>query len=131
MNDPSRQGRLLVVGELKLATKPALGIAVARHLTLPLHISTAFGCLIEDVVGRLDQARRLELPQKVTGADEAHSVVNDSPPPRDVRILEQQKRFGLRIAAHKALENFKRRLFAKRADGPAFLDAALLVDTDF
>jgi len=120
MNDPpSRQGRLLVAGALKLATKPAPSIVIARHLMLPLHISTASGCLLQDVVGRLDQVRRLEFPQKITGADEAHPVVNDRPPPRDVRILEEQKRFGVRIAAQKALQNLERCLLAKRADGPA------------
>ena len=82
------------------------------------------------MISRLDQVCRLKLAQKITGADEAHPFVNDCPPPRDVRILEEQKRFDLRIAAEKALQNLKRCLFAKRANGPALLDSPLLVDTD-
>jgi hypothetical protein len=42
--------------------------------------------------------RRLEIPQEIAGADAAHPFVNDYPPPRDVSILEEEKRFGFPIA---------------------------------
>jgi hypothetical protein len=70
--------------------------ALARRRTLPGQalppdIAAARGGLVEDVIGRLDEARRFQLAQKILGADQTDALIDDGAPPLDVAVLEQQE----------------------------------------
>jgi hypothetical protein len=82
--------------------------------------------LIKNVVGGLDQSRRLQLAQEIAGADQTNTLINDGAAALDVGALEQQQRLGCRIAAQEPLQRLDRGLFAEAADRTTFLEAPLL-----
>ena len=61
----------------------------ADRLALPLDVAALSSGPIEDVIGRLDQARRFKLPQEIASAGEIDAFVDDSAPALDVGVLKK------------------------------------------
>jgi len=78
----------------------------------------------------LNQLRRQELTQKITGADRSDAFIDNGAPPLDIRILERKQRLGAWVAGQEPLQGLNRCLFTEAANGPAFLQTPLLVDAD-
>ena len=97
---------------------------------LPRDIAALRGSLVENVVGRLNGAGRVELAQEIAGADQAHPLINDGAPLLDIGVLEQQQCLGGGVAAQQSAEGFDRRLLAEPANRTALLEPPLLVDVD-
>jgi len=99
----------------------------ARH-PLPFHVAALRGCLIENVVGGLNQVSLLKLAQKIACADQADTFIDDGTTLLDIAVLEQQQRFRGWIAAKKSLQYFDRRLLAEPTDRAAFFKTPLLIN---
>ncbi len=94
---------------------------------LSINISTACGGRVENMVSRLYEPGKLKLTPKLSGADQAGALIDDSAPFAHIAILEQKKCFGIRPASQKTLKRFQSRLLAKATNGAAFLKSALLI----
>jgi hypothetical protein len=73
----------------KMVLKPFAGFKIADRLALPLDVAALSSGPIEDVIGRLDQARRFKLSQEIASADEIDAFVDDSAPALDVGVLKK------------------------------------------
>src|SRR5208282_2516290 len=94
----------------QLCAQPLSRGGVSARFPLSFDVAALRSGSIENEVRRLDQSRRLEFSQEITGADQAHAFVDDRAASLDIGVLEQQERFGLRIAAQKPVERLDRRL---------------------
>lgn len=110
----------------QLSTQSITRRAVLIGGTLPFDVVALCRGLIEDAVGGLDQPGCFQLAQKIAGADQADTLIDDGAAALDVGILEQQQRLGGRVGAQEPVQRLDGSLFAEAADRATLLQAALL-----
>ena len=108
----------------KMVLKPFAAFKIADRFALTPDVAALNGGPIEDVIGRLDQARRFKFPQEIAGADEIDAFADDGAPALDVGVLKKQKRPRVGVGAEKSLQRLDRGLLAKSSNRAALLSGA-------